>query len=140
MQNDSRRITLVARHPGHASRDWDLSNPMGSRIIFVDAFAFLPHAVQRGIDACYDLERIIIDGTGTPMEFLELLAVLPYQFAGDVLFISGDGSGFVSSPGRGEGRVLYSFEPCDLEFYLQTHALLSASLPGELHVGQQASA
>jgi hypothetical protein len=140
MQNDSRRITLVARHPGHASRDWDFSNPMGSRIIFVDAPAFLPHAVYRGIDTGYDLERIIIDGTGTPKQFLELLASLPYQFAGDVLFISGNGSGFVSSPGRGDGRVLYSLEACDLEFYLQTHGLLCASLRGELHVGQQVSA
>jgi hypothetical protein len=140
MQHDSRRITLVARHLGHASRDWDFSNPIGSRIIFVDAPAFLPHAVHRGIEAGYDLERIIIDGTGTPMQFLDLLASLPHQFAGDVLLVSGDGGGFVSSPGRGDGRVLYSLKPRDLEFYLETHGLLWASFPEEFHVEQLASA
>jgi len=140
MHNDSRRITLVARHPGHASRDWDFSNPIGNRIIFVDAPRFLPHAIQQGITSGYDLERVIIDGAGTAMQFLELLTSLPHEFAGDVVFVSGNGSGFISSAGRGDGRVLYSLKEGDLGFYLQTHGLLWASFPGELRVGQRASA
>lgn len=140
MHTDSRRITLVARQPGHASRDWDLTNPIGSRIIFVDAVAFLPHAINRGIKSGYDLERVIIDGTGTPMEFLELIASLPHEFVGDVVFVSTEGRAFLSSPGRGDGRVLYSLSESDLEFYLQTSGLLWASFPGAMHVGWLASA
>ena len=130
MQNDSRRITLVARHPGHAGRDWDHSNPVGSRIIFVDSLAFLPHAIERGVQAGYDLQRIIIDRTGTPTQFLDLIASIPHEFTGDVLFVSPEDRVFLSSPGRGDGRLLYSLGENDLEFYLQTSGLLWASVDG----------
>jgi hypothetical protein len=139
MQNDSRRITLVARHPGNAGRDWDHSNPIGSRIIFVDSLAFLPHAIERGIQAGYDLQRVIIDGTGTPMQFLDLIASLPHEFAGDVLFVSPEGRTFLSSPGRGDGRVLYALCESDLEFYLQTSGLLWGSFEEAMYLGHVAN-
>jgi hypothetical protein len=130
MTTDNRRITLVARTAGMAARDWDFSNPMGSRIVFVDALPFLSPAIDRGVtESGYDLERVIIDGTATATQFLELLATLPNTFLGDILFVGRDGRGFLSSAGRGDGRVLYSLSEHDLEFYLHTNALLWASAP-----------
>ena len=127
---DNRRITLVARSAGTSVRDWDYSNPMGSRIVFVDALPFLAPAIDRGVtESGYDLERVIIDGTATAAQFLELLTTLPAEFLGDVLLVTRDGRGFLSSAGRGDGRVLYSLDERDLEFYLRANALLWATAP-----------
>ncbi|HMC23812.1 MAG TPA: hypothetical protein VKL19_18290 [Thermoanaerobaculia bacterium] len=127
---DNRRITLVARSAGTSVRDWDYSNPMGSRIVFVDALPFLAPAIDRGVtESGYDLERVIIDGTATAAQFLELLTTLPAEFLGDILLVTRDGRGFLSSAGRGDGRVLYSLDERDLEFYLRANALLWATAP-----------
>ena len=77
----------------------------------------------------YDLERVIIDGTATAAQFLELLTTLPAEFLGDILLVTRDGRGFLSSAGRGDGRVLYSLDERDLEFYLRANALLWATAP-----------
>lgn len=122
---DRRRITLVTRNPRKVQRDWDFTNPTGSRIVFVDSLAFLPYALDRGVrEPGYDVERVIIDDTGTPLQFLEFLATLPAEFTGDVLFLSDAGTGFLSSAGRGAGRVLYSMKSADIAFYLQTNSLV----------------
>lgn len=132
---DRRRITLIARNPRKAQRDWDFTNPTGSRIIFVDSLAFLPYALDRGVrEPGYDIERVIIDDTGTPLQFLEFLATLPAEFAGDVVFLSDGGTGFLSSAGRGDGRVLYSMRTVDIEFYLQTNSLTWPEAAEEIRV------
>ncbi len=129
MRNDSRRITLVARHPGNSARDWDMSNPIGSRLIFVDAMPFLAYAIDKGINELgQDVDRVIIDRTGTAVQYLELLASLPQEFTGDVLYVRSDGNGFLSSAGRGGDRVLYSLIARDVDFYLQTQGLLWSPL------------
>lgn len=126
MTTDKRRITLIARHPGMQGRDWDQSNCAKSRLLFIDALSFLPHAIDRGVkELGQDVERVIIDRTGTAMQYLELLASLPNEFAGDVLFVRGDGDGFLSAIGRGGDRVLYAVTQEDVAFYLETHALVS---------------
>ncbi len=121
---DTRRITLVARHSSKPPRDWDFSNPMGSRLIFVDALSFLPFAIDQGIKLGQDVDRVIIDRTGTAEQYLQLLASLPQDFLGDVLYARGDGDGFLSSVGRGGNRVLYSLSAEDIVFYLGTLELV----------------
>jgi hypothetical protein len=136
-----RRITLVTRDPKIQQRDWDLSNPAGSHLIFVDSVNFLPHAIARGLtEDGYDIERVVIDRTGTALQFVEFLATLPVEFAGDVVYISRDGKAFLSSSSRGDGRVLYMLGAADVEFYLQTNSLTWRSLAGEVPVKQIASA
>jgi len=138
---DRRRITLVTRDPKLQQRDWDLTNPAGSRIIFVDSVNFLPHAIARGLtEDGHDIERVVIDRTGTALQFVEFLSTLPVEFSGDVLYVSRDGKAFLSSPSRGDGRVLYMMGANDVEFYLQTNSLTSRSLAGEIVVAQIASA
>jgi len=121
---DRRRITLIARNPKKVQRDWDFTNPAGSHLVFVDSLAFLPYALDRGVKGMeHDVERVIIDGTGTAIQFLEFLSTLPAEFAGDVLSIGDDGKSFLSSVGRGDGRVLYALNHEDLEFYFQANSL-----------------
>lgn len=106
---------------------WDETENGGSRLIFVDSLSFLPYALDRGINELgHDVDRLIIDRTGTAVQFLELLSSLPDEFFGDVLFVRGDGAGFLSSAGRGSGgRMLYELKPADIDFYLMTHTLVS---------------
>ena len=141
MNADSRRITLIARHPGMPERAWDDSTCGRSRLIFVDSLSFLPFALDRGINELgQDVDRVIIDRTGTAVQFLELLASLPHEFVGDVLFVRGDGAGFLSSQGRGGDRVLYALSVSDVDFYLMTHGLLYSAavlaLPSPMRVAR----
>jgi len=141
MTKDKRRITLVARIPGTSARDWDFSNPMGSRIVFVDALPFLSPAIRRAVtESGYDVERVIIDGAANAAQFLELLSTLPNEFLGDIFFIARGGRGFLSSAGRGDGRVLYPFNERDLEFYLRTNALVWGQSQGNTQVAHAALA
>src|SRR5438105_9188794 len=127
MNNDNRRITLIARHPSVSNRNWDESN-LRNRLIFVDAFSFLRHAIDRGVNELgEDVARVIIDRTGTALQFLEALASLPHEFVGDVLFLMHDDNGFLSSIGRGGDRVLYALNPHDIDFYLETHGLIGTN-------------
>ena len=124
---DHRRITLIARNPRKVQRDWDLTNPAGSHLVFVDSLKFLPYA----LDQEHDVERVIIDGAASASQFLEFLSTLPAEFAGDVLSIGDEGKSFLSSVGRGDGRLLYALTDTDLAFYLQVNSLTWPTVPVE---------
>src|SRR5579864_7915647 len=124
MTTDRRRITLVARRRNATDRDWDESNP-NRRIIFVDAFQFLRFAVERGVrETAQDIERVIIDRVGTPLQFLDVISGLPAEFAGDVLYIFDRKTAYLSTIGRGGDRVLYALTETDIDFYLETNGLV----------------
>jgi hypothetical protein len=123
MFNDSRRITLLARAAASPKRAWNVSRKAPNRVIFVDAVSMVNFALDR---STHDVDRVLIDGTATPTEYLELLSGLPTEFVGDVLFMRGDGNSFLSTVGRGGCRLLYALNAADVEFYLQTFRLLAA--------------
>ncbi len=123
MFNDPRRITLLARAAASPVRAWNVSRKAPNRVIFVDAVSMLNFALDR---ANHDVDRVLIDGTATSTEYLELLSTLPRGFVGDVLYMPAAGNSFLSSVGRGGGRLIYSLTPGDVEFYLQTFRLLAA--------------
>jgi len=116
----TRRITLIARGPAAPARAWDVSSVAANRMIFVGNFPLLRYALDH---ASHDVDRLLIDETATPAEFLELLSTLPQTFVGDVLLMRHDTS-FLSSAGRAEGRLLYALTPNDLQFYLETNGLV----------------
>ncbi len=119
--NDDRRITLVSRGANSPVRMWDDSAVAANHIIFVDSFAMLLFA----LDYSQDVDRLLIDGTATPVEFLDLMAALPHTFPGDVLLMrTGNDNSFLSTVARAEGRLLYALNPNDLQFYLETHGLV----------------
>lgn len=130
MQRDSRRITLVTRPPaGHPDRPWNVLPNATSRIIVAGSFTVLRSALEHSLSGmAQDVERLIIDRTATAAQYLELLASLPSEFGGDVLYIRDDGSAFLSSAGRGAGRMIYNLGPNDLHFYLETHDLFADPL------------
>jgi hypothetical protein len=123
MRRDSRRITLLARAASSPTRPWNVTGKAPNRIVFVDVFSMLPFALDR---STHDVDRVLIDGTASAVEYLELLTTLPSSFLGDVLYMRAAGKSFLSTVGRGGDRLLYSLTSSDLEFYLQTNALLAA--------------
>lgn len=119
---DLRRITLIARGVKAQSRSWDASRSAENRLIFVESFSILRGALDH---ASHDVDRLIIDGTGSGSQFLELLTTLPQAFVGDVLFIRAGESSYLSTVGRGDGRLLYALTQTDVQFYLETHRLIA---------------
>lgn len=128
MKSHQRRITLISRDPLKVDRDWNRGPLAPSRMITVDSFTVLRGAMSSGFaDFDADVERVVLDRTATASDFLSLLAELPHQFRGDVLFIRQDDSAFVSSTGRGGDRLVYALSSTDLRFYLETHGLVTGT-------------
>jgi hypothetical protein len=119
---DLRRITLIARRATAQSRAWDAARSAEHRLIFVESFSILRGALDH---ASHDVDRLIIDGTGSGSEFLELLTTLPHAFVGDVLFARDGENSYLSTVGRGDGRLLYALTQSDVQFYLETHRLIA---------------
>jgi hypothetical protein len=118
---DHRRITLIARAAAAPVRAWDASARAANRLIFVDSVGILKGALDH---ATADVDRLFIDGAATEGEFLSLLTSLPGDFVGDVLFVSDDEHAYLSTTGRGGGRLLYSMTPEDVQFYLEAQRLV----------------
>lgn len=128
---ESRRITLVTRPTTrHAERAWNFSSDAQSRIIVVGSFTVLRYALEQSMsEMAQDVERLVIDRTASASQYLELLATLPDEFVGDVLYIRDDESAFLSAAGRGAGRMIYTLRLQDLGFYLATHDLVLPAVP-----------
>jgi hypothetical protein len=118
---DDRRITLIARAADAPVRAWDATARAANRLIFVDSFGILKGALGH---ATADVDRLFIDGAATEAEFLSLLATLPSDFAGDVLFVSDEEHAYLSTTARAGGRFLYAMMPEDLRFYLEAQRLV----------------
>ena len=119
---DIRRITLICRGRTTPQRSWDATSRAVNRIIFVESFSILAGALQH---AANDVERLILDGTATEGQFLELLTTLPSEFGGDVLFVSNEEHAYLSTTCRSGGRLLHALLPADVEFYLETQRLVT---------------
>jgi len=129
MAHDTRRITLITRNAHSVPRDWDTSPNAASRAIGVDSLLVLRYALAGSLGEVHrDVERVVLDRTTSASEYLSLLASLPPQFAGDVLLIASDDSGFMSSLGRGGDRVLYAMAASDVRFYLEAHGLVTGQI------------
>lgn len=125
MTNDNRRITLISRHSQLQERKWERSARGPSRLILLESFTVLRHAVagsQSSFQA--DVERVVLDRSCSASDYLALLAEMPREFNGDVLMIRDDETGFLSSMGRGGDRILYALSAEDVTFYLETHNLV----------------
>lgn len=119
------RITLVASAPTKPDLDWRMA-ASHARIAFVGTLKALQFALDSvSRDGGLDIERVIVDRSGSADDFLELLARVPGEFAGDVVFLRDDGRGFISATARGGDRVIYSLTARDVRFYLETHGLVT---------------
>jgi hypothetical protein len=124
--NSGKRITLVTRpNNRHAERAWNFDGDAQGRVIVVGSFTVLRYALEQSMsEMAHDVERLVVDRTATASQFLELLASLPDEFVGDVLYIRDDEAGFLSAAGRGAGRMIYALSQHDLHFYFETHGLV----------------
>ena len=116
------RLTLIACPDHCGALDWNEN--AHSRLVFVDNGPQLLLAMSAALtEPTLDTERVIIDRAASAEMFLQLLSVLPQEFAGDVLRIDDRGCGYLSVTGRGGDRLLYALAPRDVRFYLNTHGL-----------------
>jgi len=121
-----KRITLIARIGTTPNIDWNYTSSASMRVAFLNSVTALKFALDVAVsETQMDIERVIVDRTGTAEEFLNLLTDLPTAFTGDVLMIRNDGNGFLSATGRGGDRVLYALIGRDVRFYLETHDLVT---------------
>ena len=126
MTNDTRRITLLARGRSTPDRDWERLTHGTTRLITIESATVLRYTLQHAVsDIDLDIERVILDRTFSPAEYLDLLASLPREFGADVLLIRSDDSGYLSSAGRGGDRTIYSLRADDVRFYLEANALVT---------------
>src|SRR5438477_1969267 len=115
MMSDTRRITLPAR--GHAipDRDWSRFANESTRLVTIESMTVLRYTLKHAVsDIDLDIERVILDRSFSPAEYLDLLAALPREFSADVLLIRGDDSGNLSSDARGGDRSIYSLSVRDV--------------------------
>lgn len=137
---DRRRITIVTANPARPDRDWDVSRGAAARLIVIDTFDVAAYAVSHGLaDMDLDVERVIFDRAATAEQYLQLLASLPHNFVGDLMYIRDDGSAFLSALGRGGDRVLYSLAEHDVRFYLEAHSLVTGqTMIGAMQIAEAA--
>jgi len=119
------RITIVASPPNKPDLDWRVT-AAHTRLAFVGTLTALRFALEKAVtDVGLDIERVVVDRAGNAEDFLDLLAHVPAEFAGDVMFMRDNGTGYLSSMGRGGDRVLYALTARDVRFYLEAHDLVT---------------
>ena len=127
--SDTRRITLLAR--GHATpdRDWSRFANESTRLVTIESLTVLRYTLSHAVaDIDLDIERVILDRSFSPAEYLDLLAALPAEFGADVMLIRNDESGYLSASGRGGDRALYSLRANDVRFYLEANDLVTGRI------------
>lgn len=127
------RFTMIARDPAKPEMDWDYAACHRNATAFLKSLRAVRNALRAAVnEARLDVARVIVDRTGDANGFLEMLATLPQDFVGDLLFIRDDGSGVLSATARGGDRVLYALTSHDVRFYLEAHELVSGRVATEL--------
>ena len=125
---DTRRITLINHNPRMPERDYNLSRQAQSRVLILESFTVLRYTLAAHvIDLDMDVERVILDRSVSPAEYLSLLASIPSTFNADLVLICHDDTTFVSAKCPGGDRVLYQLSPNDLRFYLETNGLIAGA-------------
>ena len=127
--SDTRRITLLAR--GHATpdRDWSRFANESTRLVTIESLTVLRYTLSHAVaDIDLDIERVILDRSFSPAEYLDLLAALPAEFGADVMLIRNDESGYLSASGRGGDRALYSLRQNDVRFYLEATEMVTGRI------------
>jgi hypothetical protein len=127
--NDRRRITLVARGHSTPDRDWERYTHSQSRLVMIESMTVLRYTLEHAVaDIDLDIERVILDRTVSPAEYLDILTALPAELSADLMLILADDSGYLSTTGRGGDRILHSLRPSDVRFYLEATAVVTGRI------------
>jgi hypothetical protein len=112
------QVTLVLYGEDASSIDWDRVD-RSHGVIAMTNYRVCKAALEIGIrELGKEIVAVIFDRVVGAELFLDFLADLPHEFRGDVLLIGQDGSGYLSSASRGDGRILYTLRESDVDFYL----------------------
>jgi hypothetical protein len=114
-QNERATLLLEGTVP---TTDWNAIGEPG-QIVRVPSFRLLDGAVATGMgDLGIEIEGIVIDRAIDEEQLLEFLCHMMAGFRGAVLAIMTDGSAYVSTMSRGDGRHLYLLGNDDDPFYM----------------------
>lgn len=122
------RTTLVIKSASRdtAPREWNVCED--SEIVFVPTITVLRYAIENGVRTLpQDVERVVIDRVSSGAEYVELLAALPKEFEGDVMYIRADETALLSSREHAGNRVLRVLRSDDVQFYLGAQGLTASS-------------
>jgi hypothetical protein len=121
------RVTLLLEGTAPTT-DWNTVGEPG-QIVRVPSFRILDGAVAMGLNELgIEIEAIVIDRAVDEGELLDFLCQLLTEFRGDVLAIMQDGSAYLSTLSRGDGRLIHRLGSKDIEFYLFTRFGLSGAV------------
>lgn len=121
---DLSKITIIVSNDSVTDRDWNFS----ARLVFLGDTSSVQRLIEMASFVDLDIRRVIVDRTQSATEFLATLAALPNDFGGEVLWIESDSRAYLSTLGRGDGRLLYTMGNEDLRFYLEAHELVTGRL------------
>lgn len=79
------------------------------------------------MQAAGDYVRVVIDGGATLDRFLYLVSALPESFRGEVLYIAGNGSGYLSTRELKTVRTVRTLSELDVEVFLRWHGMPARS-------------
>lgn len=117
-----RKITLVTS--ASEGREWGCGSQPGDLVIAVRDIDSITEMLEKQTHSDgFRIERIVLDGIGSPGDFLEFLAKLPGDVLADVLYVEDEDRSFLSAAGREGRRVLYLLAADDLNFYCAVHEL-----------------
>lgn len=96
------------------------------RLIHVRNINTTQEAVRASLGvAAVRIERVIIDDASVDaVRFIRFVTSLPEEFRGDVLYIAGENSAFLSSATRDGGRAMYELDDDDVRFYAAANGLV----------------
>ena len=124
------RITVVVAQASRPIRDWNFSRSAALQLAFLDSLDSLTFAVNVAVEesSSLDLGRIVVDRAASADDLLDFLAAIPPAFAGDILFIREDETGFLGASDGGDDCVIYRLHANDVRFYLETHDLVTGRM------------
>lgn len=125
---DLSKITIIVSNDSVTDRDWNFS----ARLVFLSDTSSVQRLIEMASFVDLDIRRVIVDRTQSATDFLATLAALPQDFGGEVLWIESDSHAYLSTRGRGDGRLLYTMGSNDLRFYLEAHELVTGRVQVEM--------
>lgn len=119
-------VTLVTAADTELAR-WTAGEGDG-RYMVVPDFDMLESMLRSPfVRATGEIVRVVFDGGIDLDRFLLLVATLPEQFDGEILYIRDDGSGYLSSRELKTTRTVKAISEMDVEVYLRWHSLPARS-------------
>ena len=119
-------VTLVTAADTELAR-WTAGENAGLYMVVPDSDMLESMLRSPIVRATGEIVRVIFDGSIDLDRYLLLIATLPDRFAGEILFIREDGSGYLSTRELKTTRTVKAINRMDVEVYLRWHKLPARS-------------